>query len=238
MRNINLLSRDEIFWCRRYLRGKWYVGNDRKVYFEKDGRVCGNCEEFLVKFGDCRDFSCKGCVKLKSIEGSPEYLNGNFDCSECVSLVSLKGSPKVVRENFNASGCTSMKSLDSDTKKILKSFTCSRSDSLMSLKGSPLYVGDDFYCSKCLSLASFEGSPREIKGDFHCHNCKNIKTIDGLGNVHGNFFVGGDSGLKKEYVVVLEKKELFNEWKESKKKIDEYLNDNSSLFLGCFYELI
>ena len=113
-----------------------------------------------------RDFNCKGCSSLTSLEGSPNRVDRNFNCSWCESLKSLEGAPKEVGGYFNCEYCTS----------------------LTSLKGAPKEVGGNFDCEYCTSLTYLEGSPEEIGGGFYCAKCEHYFTredVKKVSNVKG-----------------------------------------------------
>ena len=47
------------------------------------------------KFGRVdKDFYCRDCPSLKSLEGSPQKVGGDFYCRNCPSLTSHEGAPK------------------------------------------------------------------------------------------------------------------------------------------------
>ena len=101
-------------------------------------------------------FNCDYCIRLESLEGSPEKVGGDFYCRHCKSLTSLEGVPK----------------------KIGGTFDCSLCNSLKSLKGAPKEVGRNFDCSGCKSLISLEGAPKEVGRGFYCYKCKVKFTED------------------------------------------------------------
>ena len=49
------------------------------------------------KFGRVdKDFDCRECTSLTSLEGVPQEVGRNFSCSDCPSLTSLEGAPKKI----------------------------------------------------------------------------------------------------------------------------------------------
>ena len=117
------------------------------------------------KFGRVdKDFDCRECTSLKSLEGVPQEVGRNFYCRDCPSLKSLKGAPKEVGRTFCCSNCASLTSLEGAPQKVGGNFSCSDCPSLTSLKGSPQEVGRNFYCRNCPSLTSYEGAPKKIGG--------------------------------------------------------------------------
>jgi hypothetical protein len=131
--------------------GKFIV-NARKVVV-KSTSIKSLTNEYFI-WGDVnKDFCCKSCSNLVSLEGAPKNVGGNFDCSYCSSLVSLEGAPKNVGGNFDCNGCKS----------------------LVSLKGSPQEVGGDFNCSHCSSLtsAALKESPKWLGGELYFKGIKN-----------------------------------------------------------------
>ena len=63
------------------------------------------------KFGRVdKDFDCRECTSLKSLEGVPQEVGGNFYCNYCTSLTSLEGTPQTVGMDFICSNCPSLTS--------------------------------------------------------------------------------------------------------------------------------
>ena len=125
--------------------------------------VFENCSEisiyninWFVKISDygqfgngIKNFSCSYCNNLKSLEGSPETVNGDFYCFGCSNLESLEGSPETVNGDFYCFGCSNLESLECCPKTVGGNFSCSGCENLKSLQGSPEEINGDFYCSDC-----------------------------------------------------------------------------------------
>ena len=67
------------------------------------------------------DFYCTDIVSANefSLEGGPEYVNGNYDISHIRSLISLDGHPREIHGNFICKGHHSR--LEADIKKLMNS---------------------------------------------------------------------------------------------------------------------
>ena len=122
-------------------------------------------------------FSCSGCGKLTSLEGSPEEVSKDFNCSYCTSLTSLEGCPKRVYGNFVCVYCKNLKSFKGAPKKISYSFDCTSCNNITSLEGAPEKVMK-FICNGCENLKTLEGAPKKIGKGLYCRNCKNLKITD------------------------------------------------------------
>ena len=179
--NVKQLKKDIIDWiCNNYMADlfprKKIIKNKLKIVFEDNGAVVNydggnvrvsnyNIEHLtngLFKWGPISgNFNCNNCASLKTLEGSPEKVDGLFFCAHCHSLETLEGSPKEVGKNFNCQGCHLLKTLD----------------------GAPEKVGMDFYCQGCKSLKSLKGAPKEVDRDFYCFNCGTQFTEDDVKKV-------------------------------------------------------
>ena len=118
---------------------------------------------------------CSGSSKLKSLEGSPEYVGGNFNCSMCTDLKSLEGAPEVVDGAFRCGYCSKLTSLKGAPKYVGGEFDC-HACSITSLEGAPKRVEGDINCGYCPSLKSLKGAPKYVGGNFKCSNCRQLTT--------------------------------------------------------------
>jgi hypothetical protein len=91
------------------------------------------------------DFSITNCIKLGSLEGSPEFVPGSFVCDAC-NLKTLKGAPR----------------------KVGKYFQCDTNE-LTSLEGAPEHVGTNFWANDN-PIVSLEGAPEFIGGKIALDN--------------------------------------------------------------------
>ena len=106
------------------------------------------------------------CNDVRSLKGSPKYVNGHFRCGGN-KLKSLKYSPEYVGELF-----------------------CCESNNLRTLKYAPKEV-NDFNCFGN-KLTSFRYSPEHINGNFICSN-NNIKNFEYFPkSVNGYFYCYGN----------------------------------------------
>ena len=64
-----------------------------------------------------RNFNCRGCELLTSLEGAPKKTGGDFICWGCNSLTSLKGAPKEVSGDFYCRSCKG-EFTEEDVKKV------------------------------------------------------------------------------------------------------------------------
>jgi hypothetical protein len=129
-------------------------------------------------------FNCAFC-DLESLEGAPEYVEGDFVCIYCYRLTSLRGAPARVGNNFNCSFC----------------------DNLISLEGAPRHVENDFACSVCDKLQSLEGAPEYVGGNFFCFRCPQLTSLRGLKVVAGRIyaseiFMKDFAGFPKEKIIL------------------------------------
>ena len=122
-------------------------------------------------------FSCNGCSKLTSLEGSPKKVGGGFYCNNCKNLKSLEGSPEVVDGSFYCNVCNSLRTLEGAPKEVGWDFDLTNCDNLTSLEGAPEKVMK-FICIGCENLKTLEGAPKKIGKGLYCRNCKNLKLTD------------------------------------------------------------
>lgn len=147
---------------------KWFGLKDYKVNNDLSVDVNGNVDiskrklsRIPIKFNSVRGHFFCHFNNLKSLENSPEIVEGGFNCSEN-QLTSLKYGPKEVY-----------------------SFDCSR-NLLKDLKFSPKKVKGIFDCSQN-QLRTLEGAPRQVKA-FDCsHNY--LKNLDFLPNAIEEYLV-------------------------------------------------
>jgi len=110
---------------------------------------------------DISNHSAFGDPYMTSLEGCPQFVNGDFNCAHN-GLSTLRGSPISVGRDFYC-----------------------YSNNLKNLKGVPGAVGGDFNCSKNL-LDSLVGCPREVE-DFFCYE-NHLKSLKGCPTkVNGTF---------------------------------------------------
>ena len=70
------------------------VINSKKSIFISDTDLVDG--KLLFKFGRVdKDFICRNCPSLTSLEGAPQKVGENFSCSNCTSLISLEGAPQL-----------------------------------------------------------------------------------------------------------------------------------------------
>jgi hypothetical protein len=172
MKNLNLLTDQQIEWCDKNIIDKKYEVNDEgKVVLTSQfpSLFIKNIDpeltlSFHVQFASTQnDFICAN-RELISLEGSPTEVDGNFSCYRN-KLFSLEGAPRKVGKSFN---CFNNK--------------------LISLKGAPAEVGGNFDCDDN-QLTSLMGSPTEVKGNFVISGDDLLSFEYAPKNVGGNFVV-------------------------------------------------
>ena len=131
------------------------------------------------KFGRVdKDFICRNCPSLTSLEGSPQEVGGNFSCQECTSLKSLEGVPQKVGGNFDCSCISGLKSLKGCPKYIGGDFYF-YSTGIYEIDDFPDEVGGNVELSGCFYLNSFKGLPNKINGDLDITYC-DVESLEGL----------------------------------------------------------
>ena len=194
------------------------IRNDGKV--DIDGNV--NLEfyhllELPIEFGNVTgNFWCSN-NNLKSLDGSPDIVDGDFYCVACHDLKSLEGGPKIVKGNYTITSCHGLKSL----------------------KGCPEEIGGKFKIENCSSLPSLNYGPKSVGGSYDCYHCLAVTNIDGLAKqINGELLIREIPKLKK-YLKIFNTKgitrvELTN--KKLQAIINKYLPKRD--MLNCQDELI
>ena len=143
-----------------------------------------------IKFNKTGDFTMTN-TRLRTLENTPQFVDGNFDCSKN-SLHTLEGGPKHVTGGFSCRTNYLVNLIGAPeqvgTKKDVFPgglFDCAR-NILITLEGSPTVIPGDFNCANN-SLENFKGGPEEVARHLVCSNNKYIESLEGFPK-----HVGGD----------------------------------------------
>jgi len=201
--NLKLLTKEQLSWCKKHIKGTFSVNNQGEVIVPKDlsfkNSIFGR---FPVKFGTVKgNFECVNCENLVSLEGSPSYVRGNFLIGGCPSLESLDGAPTYVRQNFEVN--------DDEAYRILSKFLYNKAirkpsrtpeeidtalnhpkSKATTLDGIPkdLYV-EGYFIIKSNSLVSLEIVPKTITVEAgYAYTSENLVSLKGApSHVEGSF---------------------------------------------------
>jgi hypothetical protein len=163
-------TREEVIEvCERYDIINYTINNDLSI--DVNGNVdlaSRNLEYLPLRFNYVSSyFSCYD-NELKTLEGSPQTVNGDFLCFTN-KLKTLEGCPQTVGRGFYCFD-NELKTLEGCPQRVGSDFDCSDNE-LKTLKGCPQRVGGGFSCHYN-KLKSLEGCPRTVSGDFVCSNNK------------------------------------------------------------------
>ena len=146
---------------------------------------------------------------LKKFPIKFNIVTGDFFCRDQLLLETLEGAPNIVHGDFNCDNCPKLVSLEGGPSIVIGSYSCIRNH-FKDLKGSAQKVGYDFDCSHNPHLKSIEGGPDFIEGTF----------------------IATDTGLPPEQLAMIDKFDLYIEWKESKLSLEQFLHKKRGTVKG------
>ena len=96
----NLLTKEDLEWCEKYLLKGWTINSNRKIYCNNISKSAGkrkyisfknasNITEFPLKFADVEKFNCTGVHRLESLKNSPDKCK-EFEIMFAKKLPDLK----------------------------------------------------------------------------------------------------------------------------------------------------
>lgn len=115
-----------------------------------------------VQFGKVKDYTVKG-TRLINLEGSPTECDGNVLINQNLRLKSLQGGPQIVNGNFNCSG-NKLTNLEHFPAQI-KGYINLAGNNLTSLEGAPKRA-NDWFSVVYNDLKTLKGVPESISGDL------------------------------------------------------------------------
>jgi hypothetical protein len=146
---------------------------------------------------------------LKKFPIKFNIVTGDFFCRDQPLLETLEGAPNIVHGDFNCDNCPKLVSLEGGPSIVTGSYSCIRNH-FKDLKGSAQKVGYDFDCSHNPQLKSIEGGPDFIEGTF----------------------IATETGLPPEQLAMIDKFDLYIEWKESKLSLEQFLHKKRGTVKG------
>lgn len=174
-----LKTKDEIkLWLDINEIENYTINDDLTVDVDSEVTIIDDLTTLPVKFNRVSGYFGTGTY-LESLEGCPNYVDGDFNCSGS-QIVTLIGAPSVVEGTMLCYDCVELISLEGAPKRVGKNLNLMLCKSLRSLKGAPEYVGGNFSCRECTALETLEGGPIEVGGFFSCALCPNLASLKGL----------------------------------------------------------